>query len=207
MSSAGARRGAAVTPEMQAWYDDLHVRLYSETTAEHICRIVRALDGVSLLAHREKLDALFSSCETESRARVVDTWETNCASSAGAIICLAGKPCSDALLQPLAVGAAMTRLRSACRTALDGRDWRTVTPGCMLVYWSTGNDAHVEWALSAPDVHGVAWHGGGGRPHCAITVGCGDIRTSWGRPLQEVYRPERLVTEEERRYLPGIPLA
>jgi hypothetical protein len=193
-----------VTPEIRSWLDDLRIRLDAETTGEHICRIVRALDGVSLLTHRDHLDALFSACETEARAKLVDTWETNCASSAGAIVALAGCDPDSTLLHPLGVGQAMTRLRSACRDALRGSDWRTVDPGCMLIYWTTGNDAHVEWALSAPDEHGVADHGGGGRPHCAITVGRGDIRTSWGRALREIYRPELLVTAEERRYLPGV---
>ncbi|MFA4972843.1 MAG: hypothetical protein WC683_09535 [bacterium] len=197
-----------MTPDLQSWYDDLHYRREGETDAEHICRVVRELDGVSLHSHREKLDALFCSIESESRAKVVDTWETNCASSAWAIIWLLGGFADpDDLVLSLRVGEAMSKLRGKCAHALaPSRDWRDVTPGCMLCYWSSGNDAHIEWALSAPDAAGLALHGGGGRAGCAITCSKEpqDIRTSWGRRLQEIYLPEKLITREELRYLPGV---
>ncbi|GEM_PF-5102391 len=184
-----------LTPEFQ----DLHVRLDGETTGDHICRIVRALDGVSFDHDRSRLEALFQACEdTAARAALVASWTTNCASFAGAVLALAGLDAASPLLTPLQVGQAMTRLRTAFRAGrMPATTWRAICPGAVMVYWSgDGNNAHAEIALSSPDAMGNADHGGAGRARNAVTCGHGSILTSSGRPLQEWYDPAQIVTNE-----------
>lgn len=187
--------------DLPDWLQVLHVRGDGETTGEHLARIVRGLDGVSLHHHGEMLAQLFYASEdTAARAAEVATWKTNCASSARAIYVLAGVD-SDALelLKPLQVGQAVAVLRSyaARRKAMvAGSQWHMLRAGCGMMYWSTGNDAHFEWCLGDVDGAGIADHGGGGRADNAITCGRGDVRMSWGRPLQEIYLPEAMVTNE-----------
>jgi len=181
----------------------LHVRLPSETAGEHITRIVRALDGVSLKHHADTLAELFYASEpSESRAQLVSTWKTNCASSARAIYVLAGVgPDALELLSPLQVGAAVNVVRDYAKrvkAVAAGSQWHMLRPGCGMMYWSTGNDAHFEWCLSEVDGTGRALHGGGGRIDNAITCSkaAEDVRMSWGRPLREIYIPELMVTNE-----------
>jgi hypothetical protein len=183
------------------WLQELHVRLDGESPGEHIARIVRALDGVSLVHERERLEQLFRANEQPDREAIVASWQTNCASAARAILALAGvEPQDAALLAPLEVGEAMARLRGGCeRARLPATEWRRLGPGWLMVYWHTGNDAHAEWCLTVPDAYGRAMHGGGGRSQNAITVqGPSDIRWSLGRPLQEIYDPAQLATNPAR---------
>ena len=180
------------------WLEALHVRGDGETAGEHCARVVRALDGVSLDEHRDHLAQLFYANEPdEARAALVASWETNCASSARAILALAGvEPTNAAIMSPLRVGAAMALLRDGCRAGLvPGAPWSSAQPGWLAVYWSgVGNDAHVEWILSTPDAIGVADHGGGGRARNAITCEHGSILASRGRPLHELYDPALIAT-------------
>ena len=184
------------------WLQVLHLRAEGETTGEHLCRIVRALDGVSLHEHADHLAELFYASEpTTARAALVASWETNCASSARAILDLAGvEPDNLPLVLPLQVGQAMTVLREGCaKGRLPGTQWRSLRPGWLMVYWSgNGNNAHVEWCLSTPDAVGMADHGGGGRAANAITCSKQpeSILSSWGRPLQEIYDTSKIVTNE-----------
>ena len=182
--------------EYPDWLQDLHVRRPDENAGRHIARIVRGLQGISLTHERERLEALFLANETAERAALVASMRTNCATTAIAVICLAGAPPElRRLLSPRQIGDAMTVLREDCsRARLPGSQWQRLRPGWLMAYWSgNGNNAHVEWCLQEPDAQGVAFHGGGGRSDNAITIDRGDIRWSWGRPLQEIYDPELLA--------------
>lgn len=189
--------------EYPDWLQDLHIRGADETAGEHLARIVRALDGISLVRDRELLEQLFyASEETAARARLVSAWKTNCASSAKAIYSLAGMEAEDIEIEsPLENGRAVEVLRRCAkrkRAVIAGSQWHLLRPGCGMMYWSTGNDAHFEWCLSDVNGMGQADHGGGGRSDNAITCGYGDVRISWGRPLQEIYLPELMATNPAR---------
>lgn len=189
--------------DLPDWMQTLHLRGDGETTGDHIARIVRALDGVSLHQHADTLAQLFYANEPdESRAALVSTWKTNCASSARAIYALAGVDANALeILAPLQIGQAVAVLRQYAKhrgAVIAGSQWHMLRPGCGMMYWSSGNDAHFEWCLSEVDGAGHALHGGGGRSDNAITCSKEpeDVRMSWGRPLQEIYVPELMVTNE-----------
>lgn len=189
--------------EIPDWLQALHIKLDGESTGEHLCRIVRAFDGVSLHNHADMLAAAFYTSEdTEKQAQLVSTWKTNCASSARAFYVLAGvDPDAIELLNPLQVGAAVAVVRKYAarrKAVIAGSQWHLLRPGCGMMYWSSGIDAHFEWCLGEVDGTGKAMHGGGGRSDNAITCSKQpeDVRVSWGRPLQEIYLPELMVTNE-----------
>ncbi len=199
-----------MTDLLDEWIEALAVRGDAETAGDHVVRIVRACDGISLHNHADELAALFRRIEGDNeRARRVSTWATNCATFADAALTLAGAPPGCRLLDPLRVGVAMTQLREGAKAGrLPGTQWRSLRAGWLMIYWSgAGNDAHAEFCLTTPDAVGVAEHGGGGRPDNAITCSKAPESILWshGRRLQEIYDPERIATAPDRRYLPGIP--
>jgi hypothetical protein len=187
--------------DLPDWLQVLHVRGDGETTGEHLARIVRALDGISLHKHGDMLAQLFYANEPDAaRAAQVATWKTNCASSARAIYALAGVEADDLeIINPLPNGAAVTLIRSYAarhKAVIPGSQWHMLRAGCGMMYWASGNDAHFEFCLGDVDGAGVADHGGGGRSDNAIDCKRGDVRMSWNRPLQEIYLPELMVTNE-----------
>lgn len=186
--------------ELPDWMQVLHVRADGETTGEHVARIVRALDGISLHSHADHLAELFwANEETEARASLVSSWKTNCGTSMRCVYALAGSDL-DLILCPYVVGRAVSWVLQAAMTAkalLPGTHWRSLGPGWGMHYGTPGlNNDHVEFCLSVPDAVGIADHGGGGRPDNAITVGRGSILSSSGRPLLSIIDPARMVQAE-----------
>lgn len=164
-----------------------------ETPGDRIARIVRSYAGcVALGAHpvrREELAALVGrGVDDES----VVTWETNCCTFALGVLSAAGVV-YHGLQVPLVNGAEFGVLVAL---GVSFQAWRTPAPGdgppprgALLWYHVDGKNVdHVEIALDPPDEHG-----GGGRPHNAITVGRGgDDHWSWGRPLHRWLDPDAL---------------
>lgn len=158
-----------------------------ESAGERCARVVRELAGVSLSVSRSRLVQLVGGAETTpAQALAVTTWRTNCASFSLGVLRAVGCP-HPLLAHPLLIGAAFSWL---VKVGDDFGAWRVPAPGAAipvgacLWYAITGtNDDHAEWVLSLPDAAGLVEHGGGGRPDNAITVGKGDIHTSWGRPI------------------------
>lgn len=195
--------------EYPDWLQDLHVRQPGESAGEHITRIVRGLQGVSLAHERERLEALFLANETAERAALVASMRTNCGTSMRAIYVLAGvsagKPDGcDELLDPYEVGMAVSWVLEAARergALVAASQWRRAGPGWGLHYGTPGrNDDHLEWVLGTPDPHtGSVEHGGGGRVGNAITIARGDIRWSSGRPLRAMIGPERMADNPATR--------
>lgn len=198
--------------EYPDWLQALHVKLDGETTGEHCARIVRALDGVSLVHDRAKLEALFLANESQERAALVASMQTNCGTSMRAIMALAGVLPEDHLItDPYAVGMAVSWVLQAAsergalipgnvnqRSYIPCARWTELGPGWALHYGTPGhNDDHLEWCLAVPNAHGYAVHGGGGRSQNAITVEpSSDIRWSRGRPLQHVIDPAKMICNE-----------
>jgi hypothetical protein len=68
--------------------------------------------------------------------------------------------------------------------------------GALMHYYTKrpSKDDHVEFCLRPPNPHTfIAEHAGGGREHCGIGDGVGDIRWNLGRPLQCWYDPMALL--------------
>lgn len=181
--------------DLPAWIDDLRIRRSGECAGEQIARIVRACNGLSLDDNADQLADLFLINEpTHDRAHLISTWKTNCATFYRQCLALAG--CiSPEVIEPYVCGQAMANVQNAASETGAIRwagEWRAVRPGWGLLYFSTGNDAHVEIALGTPDKLGVCEHGGGGRPRNAITVQTGSILSSRARPLRTIFDPEAL---------------
>lgn len=174
--------------------DNLRIRRESETAGAHVARIVCACDGISLIKRREDLETLFAANETTQRAREVATWKTNCGTFARCVYALAG--CDHTrIIEPYVNGRAIDDLQvagAALGAMLPASEWRSLGPGWGLLYWRTGNDAHFEFCLAAPDVAGMGYTGGAGRINNAITVGHGSVLHSHGRPLQRIFDPARM---------------
>ena len=183
------------------WVDELRHRLPGETAGQHVARIVRGCDGMSLEHDKERLAELFWCNEAlEEQARIVSTWKTNCGTFARQALCLAGSV-SRHVCEKYVNGKAVQNVRDAGREAgavHRGTEWRLLGPGWICVYWASGNDAHIEVCLSVPDAVGAAEHGGGGRAMNAITCGRGSVLSSLGRPLQEILDPELMCVEPAR---------
>jgi len=178
------------------WVDALRHRLPGESAGQQVCRVVRALDGISLVHDADRLAELFLCNESEARSKLVASWRTNCATTARQVYCLCGCV-SEHVIEPYVNGRAFDDVRSAAKDAgavLPGSQWRKLGPGWGMLYWTTGNDAHFEFCLGPVDAVGVADHGGGGRSDNAIACGHGSILSNWGRPLQVIFDPELLCT-------------
>lgn len=186
------------------WVHELHIRGDDESAGDHIARIVRALNGVSLVHDREKLEALFWANETRERAPLVASMRTNCGTSMRAVYALAGVEADDHyILDDYRVGMAVAWVLEQARlnnAIVSPSRWRDAGPGWGMHYGTPGhNDDHMEFCLSVPDpVTGIADHGGGGRGQNAITVVRGGIRWSSGRPLRALIDPDRMATNPAR---------
>lgn len=165
-----------------------------EEPADRIIRIVKSYDGCSLSSRRADLGELVSRGVDKPEAVVGIA--TNCATSALGIMAKAGvkhKLLNTPYVSGMAVGwvrqIAMDR-DALVRYSTSGPQPK---PGALLRYNTAGtNNDHVEWVLGPVGAGGMALHGGGGRGNNAISVGMGDIRTSWGRPIVEWIDPDKL---------------
>lgn len=178
------------------WIDDLRIRRSGESAGEHIARIVRGCEGLSLDHDGDKLADLFLINEpTHARAHLVASLQTNCATFYRQCLALAG--CIDPhVLDPYVVGEAMADDQEAAHqlgAVRSFRGWGVLRPGWGMLYFSTGNDAHVEVCLGTPNMNGECEHGGGGRARNAITIELStSILSSRGRPLRALFDPEAL---------------
>lgn len=165
----------------------------NEEPADRIVRLVKSYDGCSLSNRRADLGKLVARGVDNPEAVV--TISTNCATSALGIMAAAGV--RDAILnKPYQSGMAVSWVRQiGINTgALVKFDGKTMPKrGALMRYNTAGtNNDHVEWLLSEVDANGNADHGGGGRGNNAITVGNGNVLSSWGRPLVEWWDPDKL---------------
>jgi hypothetical protein len=158
-----------------------------ESGGDRIVRIIRAYDGCSLSSRTADLGALVARGVDEPADVVRIT--TNCAMFALGVLKAAG--CQHRLLdRPWQTGVVFAWI---VQIGNDMNAWKPPTAGLppvgsALWYRIPGtNDDHVEFYMSAPDEHG-----GGGRPNNAITVGYGDIHSSWSRPLWRYLDPDCL---------------
>lgn len=180
------------------WLQALQSRSPGEEPGDHIARIIRALNGVSLANMPEKLAELFLVNEAPERAKLVSTFKTNCGTSMRCVYCLAGSD-HPLITKPYVVGMAVSWLIQAAREKgafVAPSKWKEAGPGWGMWYGTPGkNDDHVEFCLAVPDPKtGKALHGGGGRAKNAITVqDPSDIRWSWGRPLRGLFDPAKML--------------
>ena len=185
-------------PNLPEWLAELQRPLDNESPGAHVARIVRALDGLSLVSHADKLAELFGVNEpSEARARLASQIRTNCATIMRCVWALAG--CTDVLIvEPYQSGLAVAWDLQAARelgALRPASEWESLGPGWGLHYASVGqNNDHVEFCLTSPDGFGNAEHGGGGRAQNAITIERGYVRWSLGRPLVHIIDPDRMVS-------------
>lgn len=172
-----------------------------ESGAQRIVRIIRSFNNCSLSSRREELAALVGrGIDDES----VVEWQTNCCTSALAILFAAGCGYSGLAL-PLKNGLEFELLEalgdyySAWRTlAKDGPP----KPGALCWYEIGGtNDDHVEWELDNGD------HGGGGRADNEITVEHGPVAQSLGRPMKAWLDPDAIGLPDAVAQDGGDPVA
>jgi hypothetical protein len=185
--------------EYPGWEDELRHRKSGESAGEQICRMVRFLNGASLVHEQDKLCDLFLCNEPASRAKLIAGMKTNCATTMREFLCLAG--CDHPLvICEYVVGMAMAWVLQAARE-LDALEpasaWKLIRPGDGMWYGTPGhNDDHVEWCLETPNQStGHAVHGGGGRSQNLISVEpASDIRWSRGRPLRGILLADKMCT-------------
>jgi hypothetical protein len=165
-----------------------------EAAGDHVVRVVRLYDGCSLSSRRSELAALVGrGVDDESMV----TWATNCLTFALGVIAACQSDVPE-LRQHIPNGredvalAPLVKRAGGWKPAVHGQ----VPPvGALMHYRSVPyrtnaagqpiNDDHYEFFLSAPDEHG-----GGGRPNNAITIGCSDWTSSFGRPMHEYLDPD-----------------
>ena len=177
----------------QTWVPGLDI-LTGESNEDRVCRFLRALNGVSLTNRVEVLKALVNRTVSPMSLREWE-WQTNCAESAIGILAAAccttdmARVYHPLLMTPGVNGTSISRVFQMARDLGLARSYKHGDPlprRGSLVAFAAG--AHVEWVLSDPDpATGIADHGGGGRASNALTVGRGDIRSSWGRPLTDIF--------------------
>lgn len=164
-----------------------------QTPGERLIEIVRSHVGCSLKVRRDELGRLVARGVDDPEAVV--GIKTNCATSALGVMAEAGVP-HPLLKKKYVSGMAISWVRQVAigMGALVKFDGKTMPkPGSLMRYNTEGtNNDHVEWLLGPIDEHGVADHGGGGRPDNAITELRGNVLSSWGKPLLEWIDPDKL---------------
>ena len=164
----------------------------NESVEDRLVRFIHTFDNVSLSNKADWLNQLVGR-GVDPKGLNAYLWRTNCATTALGFIaaaCIDKSAATD--LHPLLttmskIGTSISwiyKIGSATRTMKVYRPGMKLPRVCLVGY-STG--AHVEWILSDTDSNGIAEHGGGGRANNAITVGKGNVLTSMGRRITEVF--------------------
>jgi len=170
----------------------LYEKIPGESAQDRACRIVRDMDGCSLLANKAKLQAFIARDGASADPANEVLWQTNCAEFAVSYLAAMAGSIDDArkihrlLAAPIKNGTSFSVL---VQIGNDLGAWiappaATAPPpvGGIIWYEIAGqNDDHAEVMLMPPDEHG-----GGGRANNAITVGHSDMHVSWGRPIHRV---------------------
>jgi len=189
--------------------------LVGESPADRICRFIRSFNGVSLNNQPERL-AQLTARGVDRGSIQASKWFTNCGTSAlGFLAAACGTVACAREVHPQ-LGAEsvngtsigwLYQIAGDCGVAINYKLNSYIPKGSLVSY---AHGQHVEWVLEDSDV--IIDHGGGGRARNAITVGRGDIRSSLGRPLTEVFNfsailpasPEPATGELERVLTPGV---